>query len=58
MFKKIISSGKTIFPQGDEKTDKSGVDLFETSLPQEKLHRGFQMLSQPQWVPARIIMTE
>ncbi|RML53153.1 hypothetical protein ALQ93_02546 [Pseudomonas syringae pv. pisi] len=58
MFKKIISSGETIFPQGDEETDKAGVDLFETSLPQEKLHRGFQMLSQPHWVPARSIMTE
>ncbi|SDT32291.1 hypothetical protein SAMN05216598_5035 [Pseudomonas asplenii] len=58
-FRKHISSGKTVFPQGDESTDKAGVDLFSTNLPEEKLHRAFHMLNhQPHWVPARDIMTE
>ncbi|MBD8707322.1 glycosaminoglycan attachment protein [Pseudomonas sp. CFBP 13711] len=58
-FRKLIASGKTVFPQGDEHADKAGVELFETNLPEEKLHRAFQVLKhQPHWLPARGIMEE
>lgn len=57
--KRHLAEGKTIFNQGDEANDKSGVDLFSTIVPQDKLHRAFQMLqSLDHWLPARGIMTE
>ncbi|MBX8621749.1 hypothetical protein K4754_06875 [Pseudomonas glycinae] len=57
--KKHIDSGKIVFPQGDEKTDKAGIALFETKLPVEKQHPAFHMLcTRPHWVPARAIMSE
>lgn len=58
-FRKHISSGETVFPQGDEQTDKAGVALFDTKLPVEQQHPAFHMLcTQPHWVPARAIMAE
>ncbi|MFA6062312.1 MAG: hypothetical protein WC736_06835 [Gallionella sp.] len=58
-FKKLIASGETEFCQGDEKTDKAGVDLFSTKLPVDQQHPAFHMLgSRVHWVPARAIMSE
>lgn len=58
-FRKHIASGDTVFSQGDEKTDKAGVDLFNTKLPVNQQHPAFHMLcSRPHWVPARAIMSE
>lgn len=58
-FRKHIASGKTVFIQGDEKTDTAGVDLFNSKLPVDQQHPAFKMLcSRPHWVPARAIMSE
>ena len=58
-FRRLIASGEKEFPQGDEKTDKAGVDLFNTKLPVDQQHRAFHMLcSHAHWVPARAIMSE
>lgn len=58
-FRKHLASGETVFLQGDERTDKAGVSLFDTKLPVEQQHPAFQMLcSRPHWVPARAIMSE
>lgn len=58
-FRKLIASGEKEFPQGDEKADKAGVDLFNTKLPVDQQHRAFHMLcSHAHWVPARAIMSE
>lgn len=58
-FRELIASGEKEFPQGDEKTDKAGVDLFNTKLPVDQQHRAFHMLcSHTHWVPARAIMSE
>lgn len=58
-FKKHIVSGETLFPQGDEETDKAGVDLFNTKLPVDQQHRAFHILcSYPHFEPARSIMSE
>jgi hypothetical protein len=58
-FRKHIASGESLFSQGDEKTDKAGVDLFDTKLPVEQQHPAFHMLrTRPNWVPARAIMSE
>lgn len=58
-FRKHIASGNSVFSQGDEKTDKAGVDLFNTKLPVNQQHPAFHMLcSRPHWVPARAIMSE
>ncbi|WP_414912006.1 hypothetical protein [Pseudomonas sp. IT-P44] len=58
-FRKHIASGESVFPQGDEKTDKAGVALFDTKLPIEQQHPAFHMLcTRPHWVPARAIMSE
>lgn len=58
-FGKLLASGETSFPQGDEKTDKAGVDLFKTKLPVAQQHPSFHMLStRDHWIPARAIMSE
>lgn len=58
-FRRLIASAETEFPQGDEKTNKAGVDLFNTKLPVEQLHRAFHALcSRPHFLPARAIMSE
>lgn len=58
-FRRHIASGETVFSQGDETTDKAGVDLFNTKLPVNKQHPAFHMLCErPHWVPARAIMSE
>lgn len=58
-FKKHIVSGEALFAQGDEKTDKAGVDLFNTKLPVDQQHRAFHMLcSSSHFEPARSIMSE
>ncbi|MDD2747822.1 MAG: hypothetical protein PHG39_09755 [Acidithiobacillus ferrooxidans] len=58
-FRKYIASGDTVFPQGDEKSDKAGVDLFNTNLPVDQQHPSFHKLcSLPFWKPARTIMSE
>lgn len=58
-FRKHIASGETAFSQGDEKTDKAGVDLFNTNLPVNQQHPAFLLLcSHSPWLPARSIMSE
>ena len=58
-FRKFIASAETVFPQGDEKTEKAGIDLFDTKLPEVLQHPSFHMLrTLPHWVPARAIMSE
>lgn len=58
-FRKHIATGETVFPQGDEKSDKAGVDLFNTRLTVNQQHRAFHLLcSAPHWLPARAIMSE
>lgn len=50
LFRKLIASGEKEFPQGDEKADKAGVDLFNTKLPVDQQHRAFHMLcSHAHW---------
>ena len=57
--KRHLQEGKTVFEQGDESTDRAGVDLFAPLVPEEKLHGAFKLLqSLDPWVPARGIMTE
>ncbi|MDR6213229.1 hypothetical protein [Paracidovorax wautersii] len=57
--KRHVAEGKTVFDQGDEATDKAGIDLFTIIAPEDKLHRAFQILqSLDHWIPARGIMTE
>lgn len=57
--KRHLAEGNTIFVQGDESTDKAGVDLFSVLAPEDKLHRAFRILqSLDHWMPARGIMTE
>lgn len=58
-FRKHIAIGDSVFSQGDEKTAKAGIDLFNTKLPVNQQHPAFHMLcSRPHWVPARAIMSE
>ncbi|AXI04606.1 hypothetical protein HYN46_07265 [Aquirhabdus parva] len=58
-FRKHLSRGEKVFSQGDEKTDKGGVDLFNSKLPVNQQHQAFKRLcSEPHWVPARGIMSE
>lgn len=53
------SKGATVYEQGDESTDRAGVDLFTPVVPKEKLHRSFRLLqSIDHWLPARGIMAE
>ncbi len=57
--KRHLAEGKTVFDQGDEDTDKAGIDLFSALAPDEKLHKAFQMLrTLDHWMPARGIMNE
>ena len=57
--KRHLAEGKTVFDQGDEDTDKAGIDLFSALAPDEKLHKAFLMLrTLDHWMPARGIMNE
>lgn len=57
--RKHTESSLTIFLQGDEQEDAAGVELFETTVPEESLHPSFRLLcTAPHWVPARSIMSE
>jgi hypothetical protein len=56
---KHTESGETVFPQGDEKGDSAGVDLFALQVPEANLHPSFRLLaSGAHWTPARSIMSE
>lgn len=57
--KQHLDEGEKVFEQGDEASDKAGVDLFTPLVPEDKRHRAFKLLqSLDHWLPARGIMTE
>lgn len=57
--KRHLDEGKTVYEQGDEATDKAGVDLFTPLVSEEKLHRAFKLLQTlDHWLPSRSIMSE
>lgn len=57
--RKYTNTGLTVFPQDDEQGDPAGIDLFDLTVPLEKLHPSFLSLhAAPHWAPARAIMSE
>jgi hypothetical protein len=57
--KKGFDSGVKVFPQGDEATDKAGLDLFTPIVPETKLSQTFTLLrSSAHSLPARSIISE
>jgi len=57
--KQHSDTGETVFPQGDEREDAAGVDLFTPVVAVDKLHPTFKHISETDYfIPARAILSE